>query len=73
MSRVTEIIENNHNLDQLFSIVRHYGVNAEYISAALIQQFEQESENGEDGEENKKEKGYTQELVDDMKQFYARF
>ncbi|WP_373228946.1 hypothetical protein [Cohnella sp.] len=75
MSRLVDIIENHHNLDQFFSIIKHYGVSAEYISDALIQQFEQKSEQSDGGKEETKEdiQVYPQELIDDLKQFYARF
>ncbi|CAM4346651.1 hypothetical protein L1N85_22015 [Paenibacillus alkaliterrae] len=76
MSRLADIIENHQNLDQLFAIIKHHGVNAEYISIALIQQFEQASENGDGGTEDKDtedNKDYSQELIDDLKQFCARF
>lgn len=79
MSRLAEIIDNHQNLDQFFSIIKHYGVSAEYICTALIQQFEQKSEQTDGDKEASKEeskeesKEYPQELVDDLKQFYARF
>lgn len=75
MSRLADIIDNHQNLDQFFSIIKHYGVSAEYISTALIQQFEQISEQTDGDKEASKEdsKEYPQELIDDLKQFYARF
>lgn len=71
MSRLAEIIDNHKNLDQLFSIMKHYGVNAEYISTALVTQFEEAMEQSEgDSEESAP---YSQALIDDLKQFCARF
>ncbi|WP_028610024.1 hypothetical protein [Paenibacillus harenae] len=71
MSRLADILDNHQNLDHFFSIIKHYGVSAEYLSLALIRQFESESEGNEDDEEGNS--GYSQELVDDLKQFCARF
>jgi|GEM_PF-485420 len=75
MSRLSDIIENHHNLDQFFSIIKHYGVSAEYLSHSLIKQFEAESEENEDGDEDEESgsTAYSQELIDDLKQFCARF
>ncbi|RIX50325.1 hypothetical protein D3P08_21000 [Paenibacillus nanensis] len=71
MSRLHEIIDNHQNLDQLFAIMKHYGVNAEFISSALVTQFEETMEqNSDDSEETAT---YSQALVDDLKQFNARF
>lgn len=69
MSRLADIIDNHQNLDQFFSIIKHYGVSAEYLSLALISQFESESESSEDDAEV----NYSQEFMDDLKQFSARF
>lgn len=73
MSRLTEIIDNHHNLDQLFSIVKHYGVNAEYLSAALLRQLDEDAQNEGEENEEKEDAAYSQELTDDLKQFCARF
>ena len=72
MSRLSEIIDNHQNLDQLFSIIKHYGVNAEYISTALVKQFEESMEQSED-ESDEDSAPYSQALIDDLKQFCARF
>lgn len=72
MSRLTDIIENHQNLDQLFAIIKHYGVSTEYICTALILQFEQKSDQSDENTEVDDEE-YSQELVDDLKQFRARF
>lgn len=71
MSRLSEIIDNHQNLDQLFSIMKHYGVNAEFISTALVTQFEEQMEQSED--ESEESAPYSQALIDDLKQFCARF
>lgn len=71
MSRLSEIIDNHQNLDHLFSILKHYGVSAEYLSLALINQFENEPEGNE--EETEDNTAYSQDLVDDLNQFCARF
>lgn len=75
MSRLNEIIDNHQNLDQLLSIVKHYGVSAEYVSAALIGQLNKESEESEEAEESEDEAsaGEKEQLVKDLTQFYARF
>lgn len=77
MSRLSDIMENHENLDQLLSIIKHYGVNAEYLNTALLQRFEQEAGQNEEGEETEAEdeemKAIPQELIDDLKQFNARF
>lgn len=72
MSRLSEIIDNHQNLDQLFSIMKHYGVNAEFISTALVTQFEEAQEQSDD-EESEDTAPYSQALIDDLKQFCARF
>jgi sulfur relay (sulfurtransferase) DsrF/TusC family protein len=65
MSRLTEIMENHDNLEQLFALMKHYGVNAEFVSASLLNEFEKLKE--EEAEEE------TTELMEDLTQFYARF
>lgn len=77
MSRLQEIIDNHHNLDQLFSVIRHYGVSAEFVSDALLQHFENRMNPSEDseqeGEDSEEDKAYMAEMIDDLKQFAARF
>ena len=75
MNRITEIIDNHETLDQLFSIVEHYGVSAEFVSYALIQQFEQKAKEDEEGADgsNEEDTAYTKELIEDLKLFYTRF
>ncbi|GIQ67197.1 hypothetical protein DUZ99_17720 [Xylanibacillus composti] len=85
MSRLTDIIENHRNLDELVAILKHYGLNAEYIAALMIEQLEHQLEEGEDtdeeasqefeesGDEEKQDEDGSQQLLDDLKQYYARF
>jgi hypothetical protein len=82
MSRLNEIIENHDNLDQLFSIIKHYGVNAQFVSDSLCKEFEarcgaKEGEESEDedseGEDSKEDQAYAKEIVEDLKLFSARF
>lgn len=61
MSRMNEIIENHEHLDKLATLLKHYGVNAEFVTASLIEKFE-----GEQEETN-------EELVSDLKQLYATY
>ncbi|MCR2802747.1 hypothetical protein [Paenibacillus soyae] len=72
MSRLSEIIENHHSLDQLFAIIKHHGVNAEYVSTAILSQFEQRLEESEE-DESQEEQTCSQAFIDDLKQFGARF
>lgn len=75
MSRLNEIIDNHQNLDQLFSIIRHYGVSAEFVSDALLKHFEEriEGEGDEEQQDSEEDKAYMAEIIDDLKQFTARF
>lgn len=65
MSRLTDIMDNHQNLEQLFALLKHYGVNAEFVTASLMNEFEKLKE-----EESEEE---TTELMEDLTQFYARF
>ncbi len=68
MSRLHEIMENHENLEQLFALLKHYGVNAEFVSASLMNEFDKlKAEQSEESEED------TTELIEDLNQFYARF
>lgn len=69
MSRLKDIIENHTNLDELFAILKHYGVNAEFISGALLNEFERLKEAGEELEQEEQ----TNELVEDLTKYSARF
>lgn len=66
MSRLTDIMENHKRLDELFSIIKHYGVNAAFVSEALQQQFEARSQ-AEDGDAA--EKAYAKDIIEDLQQF----
>ncbi|MDF2925016.1 MAG: hypothetical protein K0R57_3930 [Paenibacillaceae bacterium] len=70
MSRVNDIIENHDNLEQLFSIIKHYGVNAQFVTESLQKEFECRCGKGE---EEQADLAYAKELVEDLKQFSARF
>ncbi|ANE47792.1 hypothetical protein SY83_17560 [Paenibacillus swuensis] len=69
MSRLTEIIQNHHHLSDLFAIVKHYGVSAEFVAHAMMDEFEHQK--GEDNEELEQEA--TQQLMEDLKLFCTRF
>lgn len=100
MSRLTEITQNHVQLNELFSLLEHYGVSAEFVSYALIKQFERNSEDSEstpadessenneskqksqdsedsddskDSEASNEDMQYIAELLEDLKQFHARF
>ncbi|MCS7461792.1 hypothetical protein N0M98_16680 [Paenibacillus doosanensis] len=73
MSHLSEIIENHKNLDDLFAIIKHYGVSAEFVTDALVQRFEQiqKDEDGED-KNTEEESAYCAEIIDSLSQYYAR-
>jgi hypothetical protein len=74
MSRLTEIIDNNKHLEDLFAIIRHYGMSAEFVTDSLILQLEHigsSEDNEEEGSESDKE--YAQDMLEDLKQFYSLF
>jgi hypothetical protein len=80
MSRLTDIIDNHENLEQLFALLKHYGVSAEFVTASLLNELQNE-ENGNDGQndqggghdDSQMDDQQLQDLTDDLKQFYARF
>ena len=79
MSRLSEIILNHKNLDELLALLKHYSVNAQFVAASVISQFDQinseEPEDNEDAEEDdddKKEIQCPPELLEDLKQYCAR-
>ncbi|MCR8633260.1 hypothetical protein [Paenibacillus radicis (ex Xue et al. 2023)] len=73
MSHLTEIIDNHNNLDGVFSIVKHYGVSAEFVTDALVQRFEQIQKNDEESEgSTEEEKVYCEEILNTLNQYYAR-
>ncbi len=65
MSRLTEMLENHENLNDLMSLLKHHAVNAEFISKSLIDQCNKQ--NDEDDQQ------YSLDLIDDLHQFSARF
>lgn len=74
MSRLNEIIDNHDNLDQLFSIIKHYGVNAQFVSDALYTHFESRSgDGGNESGDSTEDKAIAKEIMEDLKQFSARF
>ena len=74
MSRLTEIIENHQNLDQLFAILKHYGVSAEFVSATLLIEFrELQASQDEAKESEAAEDADLAPLIEDLTQFDARF
>lgn len=75
MSRLNEIIDNHDNLDQLFSIIKHYGVNAQFVADSLCKEFENRCGENSDQEhqESKADQAFAKEIVEDLKQFNARF
>lgn len=66
MSRLNEIMDNHKNLDQLMSLFKHYGVNAEFVTAAVLHEFKKQG-GGQPGDE------HTAKLLEDLNQFHARF
>lgn len=77
MSRLNEIIDNHDNLDQLFSIIKHYGVNAQFVADSLCKEFESRCESGDaesgDTPDTQADQAYAKDIVEDLKQFQARF
>jgi hypothetical protein len=72
MSQLTEIIENHKNLESLFSIVKHYGVSAEFVTDALVQRFEQVQNDDQLEQNTPEETAYCVEILDTLNQYYAR-
>ncbi|WP_438444232.1 hypothetical protein [Gorillibacterium sp. sgz5001074] len=75
MSRLNEIIDNHDNLDQLFSIIKHYGVNAQFVADSLCKEFQSrcESEDAKESGDSEADQAFAQDIVEDLKQFTARF
>jgi hypothetical protein len=75
MSRLTEIIDNHRRLDELFSLIRHYGMSAEFVTDGLIQQLQQiqDADEDEDEENSEADKEYATDMLNDLKQFYSTF
>jgi hypothetical protein len=70
LSRLNEIIQNHENMEQLYSIIKHHGVNAEFVSLALLEQLKQNNPD-ENSEENNDENATL--LIEDLTQYNARF
>ncbi|CAM4492918.1 MULTISPECIES: hypothetical protein [Paenibacillus] len=58
MSRLNEYVDNHEHLDTINTILKHYGVSAEFVAHTLCESF------GEDKELPK-------EFIEDLKQFNA--
>jgi hypothetical protein len=78
MNRLSEIIQNHGDLDNLVSLFKHYGVNAQFVAASVIEQFNQTSDENDDSstESSTETEGsagnVTPELLEDLKQYCAR-
>jgi phosphoglycerate-specific signal transduction histidine kinase len=72
MSHLSEIIENHNHLEELFSIIKHYGVSAEFVTDALVQRFEQVDKGDEKEGNTEEETAYCAEILDTLNQYYAR-
>lgn len=78
MNRLSEIIQNHSDLDNLVSLFKHYGVNAQFVAASVIEQFNKAPDENEDSETetNTETEGgasnITPELLEDLKQYCAR-
>jgi len=72
MSHLSEIIDNHHNLDRLFAIIKHYGISAEFVTDALVQRFEQIQNDESSDKNNEEEIAYCAEIMDSLNQYYAR-
>ncbi|TVY00273.1 hypothetical protein [Paenibacillus cremeus] len=65
MSRLNELLENHEQLDKLVNVLKHYSVNAEFVTASLIEKFGNSEEDDEQGS--------NEELISDLKQLYATY
>lgn len=70
MSRLTEVLENHKQLDQLMAIMKHHGLNAAFLTTALLEALEQSQEEEEQAEDNKRQ---YEELYEDLQQFQSHF
>jgi len=66
MSRLIEVMENHARLDDLMSIIKHHGVNAAFVTNALVKSLDS-SEMDEDTEAD------FNLLLEDLQQYQARF
>ncbi|WP_426452247.1 hypothetical protein ACP26L_09370 [Paenibacillus sp. S-38] len=75
MSRLNEIMENHEQLERLNALLKHYSVNAEFVTASLIEKLDclsSSSEEGE-GEEGAEAREPNAELIEDLKRFSSGF
>ncbi|MBD2862181.1 hypothetical protein [Paenibacillus oceani] len=74
MSRLSEIIENHKNLDDLLSIFKHYGLNAQFVAASVVEQIDQTAgQTPHDGTPTAAgTEPYPPDLIEDLKQYFAR-
>lgn len=75
MSRLQEVMENHHRLDELTGLFKHHGVNAEFVAEATVRHLELEQRGGGDhgAAEPPAESAEFRELLEDLRQFQARF
>lgn len=69
MSRVQQIVDNHKQLGELVALLKHHGLNAEYVCRALLEKCEEEMDEGK----NREESAQLQPFVQDLKQMIARF
>jgi hypothetical protein len=75
LSRLSEILANHRNLEELLSLFKHHSVNAEFVAASVIGQFDlrasEETENNENMDTEIKGNN-NPDLLEDLKQYCAR-
>jgi len=65
MSRLSEIIDNHDKLNRLYSILKHYGVSAQFVTTSVIEKFESIADEEQNNEMD------TTDLLEDLKLFCA--
>jgi hypothetical protein len=55
------------------SLLKHHSLNAEFVTASLIQQFNSIQANAEETEDGSSSDSISSQLMDDLKHFYLRF
>ncbi|MCZ8518111.1 MULTISPECIES: hypothetical protein [Paenibacillus] len=77
MSRLNEIMDNHQQLERLNALLKHYSVNAEFVTASLIDKLDclssSSSEEEEGQEEGSAAKEPNAELIEDLKRFSSGF
>ncbi|AEI40086.1 hypothetical protein [Paenibacillus mucilaginosus] len=75
MSRLNEIMENHEQLEKLNALLKHYSVNAEFVTASLIEKLDclSSSSEEEEGEEGAAAQEPNAELLEDLKRFSSGF